>query len=409
MRTLLFNLFIKNWPRKLLALILAMILWITVNHMTTVTKNIHSIPVRVQNLPPNKTIENMLTNGYLSKRVTLSITGHKSVLDELSSKDLQVDIDASGQPDQWIAKITKKNLVCANPNLDIVKAITKISAPELIIKESNLITDKIPIYITPVGDAPEGYQYLDIWPYRLYVTVTGPEELVKRLKVRGQKLSFSLSDIRTAELNLLPSKFDEVSYFVPKIWKKISIPTLSDIPFEIDDPQAENLRIDFSKQHLIPIEVALPTSIFFPIKYSTTLNPETYTLATNSFIIKKNGIQMTGMPLYASNVSRLFLDIVKDHLRLVIVASPPSERETMLWSIQFVNPQELENQYVARLSRADDDAPHNSREEILRNRFRKFMNDFRLYTADNEKLNLKIVLQANTITATPITYAPHES
>ena len=36
----------------------------------------------------------------------------------------------------------------------------------------------------------------------------------------------------------------------------------------------------------------IPVTVFFPPKYSNTLNPETYTLATNDFIVKKNGIKM---------------------------------------------------------------------------------------------------------------------
>ena len=42
------------------------------------------------------------------------------------------------------------------------------------------------------------------------------------------------------------------------------------------------------------------------------------------------------------------------------------------------------------------------REEYLRNRFRGFMNSFRLYTPKNEKLSLKVEMQANTITVNPL-------
>lgn len=411
MRTLLTRLFIENWHRKLLSLILAMIIWMVVSHQMTVTKHVQNIPVRVENLPPQKTIENMQTNGLLNKRVTLTITANKSVMDELSGKDLEVLIDARGKPDQWISTITKKNLVSLNPDLDISKAITRVVPQEMFIKQSKLVTEKIPILVSqPIGESPKGYQFLDVWPYQLSITVTGPEETVKRLKARGQKLTFNLSDLSKNDLDALKSSqkqelSEEVSFFVPNSWKMINLPMLSDSPVEIDDPQARELRIDFSRQDLIPIKTSIPVMILFPPKFSSTLNPDTYTLATNDFLVKKNGIKMITQPLYAQGVSPLFVDIVKDMLQILIIAAPKTERNHLLWNCQFVYPHELEDRYVAKVmsdfhEEAGEIQPH-AREEYLRNRFRSYMNRFRLYTGKNKKLRLNIELQANTITVTP--------
>ncbi len=411
MKTLLRRLFIENWHRKLLSLILAMIIWMIINHQMTVTKHVHNIPVRVEHLPAEKTIENMQVNGILNKRITLTITANKSVMDDLTGKDLEVVIDARGKPDQWIATIGKKNLVSLNPDIDVGKAISRVVPYDLIIKQSKLITDKIPILVSqPIGEPPKGYQYLDIWPYQLHVTVTGPEETVKRLKARGQKLTFNLSDLTRNELDALQSGLrkdnaEEVSFYVPNAWKKINLPMLSDTPVEIDDPQAKELRIDFSRQDLIPIGVDIPVAIYFPPKYSATLNPDTYTLATNNFVVKKKGLKMITQPLYAQGVSKLFVDIVKEMLEIYLIAAPKNERETLLWTCQFAYPHELEDRYVARVmseshEEGGDVQPY-AREEYLRNRFRSYMNRFRLYTAKNQKLNLKIELQANTITVQP--------
>lgn len=408
MKTLLRRLFIENWHRKLLSLILATIIWLIINHQMTVTKHIQNIPVRVENLPAEKTIENMQVNGILNKRITLTITANKSIMDDLTGKDLEVVIDANGKPDQWIATIGKKNLVSLNPDIDINKAVSRVVPYDIIIKQSKLVTDKIPILISqPIGEAPKGYQYLDVWPYQLYVTVTGPEETVKRLKTRGQKLTFNLSDLTRNELDALQSPVkeesaEEVSFYVPNSWKKISLPMLSDTLVEIDDPQAKELRIDFSRQDLIPIGVEIPVAIYYPPRHSSTLNPDTYTLSTNNFIVKKNGLRMITQPLYAQGVSKLFVEIVKDMLQINLIAAPKSERETLLWTCQFAYPHELEDRYVAKVmseshEEGGDVQPY-AREEYLRNRFRNYMNRFRLYTAKNQKLKLKIELQANTIT-----------
>ena len=273
MISLLKRLFIENWQRKLISLILAMIVWIVVNHSMTVAKTVSNVPVRVTNLPPGQTIEGMLGNGTLNTKIHLNLSGNRALLEDISNKNLEVVIDASGQPNQWIANITKKNLFCTNPEIDLNKAIIRVSPQEMIVKQSKRVTEKVPLLIThPIGEAPKGYQFLDVWPYQLSLTVCGPEEAVKRLKTRGLKLTFNLSDITRAELDTLQSdkkggQVDEISFHVPNSWKKISIPQLSETPLEIDDPQAKALRIDFSRQDLLPIGTPLPVTVFFPPKY----------------------------------------------------------------------------------------------------------------------------------------------
>jgi len=411
MRTLILRLFIENWQRKLIALILAMIVWMVASHSMTVMKVVPNIPVRVLNLPPEKTIEGMQVNGLLNKRISLTLVGHKEALDEISSKDLEIEIDAKDKGHEWIATITKANLNSLNPKFDPLTMLSKVLPTEMIIRQSKLVTEKIPILVThPIGEAPKGYQFLDVWPYQLSTTVHGPEEAVKQLKNRGLKLTFNLNDITKADLDALQSSHegelsDEITFLVPDSWKKISLPQLSDTPIEIDDPQAHALRLDFSRQDLLPIAFPIPVTIFFPPKYANTLNPETYNLATSNFVIKKNGIKVFNAPLYAQGVSRLFLETVKDMVQVVIIASPKSERETLLWNAQFMYPHELENHYVAQVMAQSNDEvfdvqPH-LLEDYLRNRFRSYMNRFRLYTPDNRKLSLKIELLANSIAVTP--------
>lgn len=410
------TLFLDNWLRKLLSLILAMIIWMVVNHSMTSTKVVQNIPVRVVHLPPGKTIAGMQASGILHDRVTLSLQGNKSALDEISEKDLEVVLDAQGKPNEWVAVIGKKEIVSLNPDFNPLKAISKVTALEKTIKQSKLVTEKIPIMVTqPIGEAPKDYQCLDVFPYQLSVTVTGPEEAVKRLKARGGlKLTFNLADISKMELDTLQASVrqggstDEISYFVPNSWKKISIPSLSETPIEIDDVQAKGLRIVFSRQDLLPIGTPIPVTVFFPHKYSTTLNPETYTLATNDFIVKKNGVKMITAPLCAQGVSRRFLDLVKDRIQLVIVAAPKSEREHLLWNVQLIYASELEDRFVAKMiseasGELNDIQPY-LREDFLRNRFRSYMDRFRLYTPSNKKLHLDIVLQANSISAQAANY-----
>jgi hypothetical protein len=410
-KSLLIRLFAENWQRKLISLILSMVIWMIVHQSMTVTKLVANIPVRVINVPPGKTIEGMQANGTLSRRLNLTLTGNKAVLDDLSEKDLTIEVDASGKNDEWVAVIDKKNLVSENPEIQIEKMISKVAPMTMIVRPAKLTTEKIPVQVTePIGEAPKGYQFLDVWPYQLTLTVNGPEETVKKLKARGLKLTFNLNDISREELDaLLTSKkktqVDEVSFFVPNAWKKIVLSQLSDTPIEIDDPQAKALRIDFSRQDLLPLNASIPISLFYPQKSSHLLNPETLHLTQSDFISTKNGIHVINTPLYARGVSHLFLETVKDMIELVIVAAPKSERENLLWNVQFMYPQELEDRYVAKVMMASKEEAGevqlSLREDYLRNRFRNYMKSFRLYAPNQKKLGLKIEVQGNGVSVAP--------
>lgn len=398
MKSLLVYLFINNWQRKLVAVILAIVLWLLINHSMTVTKTIHNIPVKIIHLNAERTIEGMGANHVLNQRVSLVLTGNKAAFEHLTGSDIMVVVDVNGKGDEWVETIGKNNLVCLNPNLE-EKLISSVMPYEMLMRQNRMVTEKIMVLVTPpIGQPPHGYQYLDIWPYQLQQTIRGPESVVKELKARGCKLTFNLDDISEKELGHLNASVDAVSFLVPNAWKKISIPQLSESLIEIDDPQAEHLRIDFSKEDLLLIDAAVPITVYFPPKYSSTLNPEIYQIAVNNFIVKKNGMKIISTPLYAKGVSRLFLETVRDMIQLVVIASPVSEKEQLDWHVQFMYSQELEDRYVAKAMAIWND----SREELLRNRFRHYVNSFRLFTPNGKKLALKIELRSKAICINPI-------
>src|SRR6185503_9261266 len=94
----------------------------------TVTKTFTEIPVKVVNLPKSKTIVGLLPNDLLKKKLSLSVTGSKSVLEELDPQDLEIVINAKGREESWIAKIDKKSLISLSPNIDLKSAITEVHA-----------------------------------------------------------------------------------------------------------------------------------------------------------------------------------------------------------------------------------------------------------------------------------------
>jgi YbbR domain-containing protein len=406
------NFFLNNWERKVISLFLAIVIWMVVNHSLTTSKVLENVPVRLINIPAGMTVEGLQPNGMLSKKISLTMQGNKTELAEIVSNDIEIVLDAMDKSDDWLATITRKNLLSLNPDINLSKAIKRVVIQRLPINFTRLVTEKIPVVVTqPIGEAPRDYQFLDVWPYRLSMTVSGPEEVIKQLKAKGMNLTFNLNDITRTDLEAEEYKSDEVSFFVPDTWKQISIPSLSDRPFNIDDPQANELRIDFVRSDLHPIAKAIPITLFFPPEHSLTLNPETYSLALGGFVQQFHGIYLLKKSLYAKGVSHLFVELVQDMLEISILLSPKTEKKQLDWSVQFLNPRVLEDKYVSILmsddgDRSDDPSFIKRREEYLRGRFRHYMNRFQLYKSDREKFDLKVELQDQKIV---VEESPHEN
>ena len=156
MESIIHKLFFHQWQRKLVALLTAIIIWFFVNHSITSSKTLPSVPIRVINLPTDKTIQGLLPNGFLSKRTTLTLTGARNVIDQLETGDVEILLDVSNLPADGIVQVSKKNLVGLNPNINLPSNVTSISHPEFVIKMRPILTEQIPITIhPPLGDAPK--------------------------------------------------------------------------------------------------------------------------------------------------------------------------------------------------------------------------------------------------------------
>lgn len=422
-KTLLHKLFVENWQRKGISILLSVFIWFMVNQSLITSRTISNIPVRVINIPTGKTIVDLQSNGTLTKRVTLTLVGNKTLLDELTANDLEVviDLDHHKSSGEWYSTITRRNLISLNPDINLTKGISRVSPTNVHIRLTKLVSEKIPIFITqPIGEAPKGYQFLDIWPYQLSLNVSGPEEVVKRLKAKGIRLTFDLSDITKAELDNLRAKTDtkggdEITFYVPDSWKRVNIPLLSDTPIEIDDPKAKDLRIDFVRVSLLPIKSLVPISLYFPTEGLKHYNPKVVSLGSSPLVEKVENLDVFSKPLFAKGVTPLFVRVVEQMMQLSITVDPTKENQFLNWSVEFINPRLLEDRYVSlKMSDISDEQVRELqplvREEYLRNRFRSYMNRFQLFITEEQRLDLKITLENNKVQiAEGDTTLPHTS
>lgn len=411
METIWKRLFLENWPRKLVALIAAIVVWLFVNNSIIETKIIPNVPIKIVNLPPDKTVIGLLPNGTMSKRVILTISGTKDIIDQLEPEDLEVvlDADASNGHDEWIVNITKKNLINLNPSIDFLGHITNVDHNELVIKLSRLVKAKIPITIQPpAGDPPPGYEYLDYWPQKLTQEISGPEEEIQKLKTKGFDLTFDISEITKAELDTIqssPGNFsdDEIRFIVPKQWKQIPIPFHNYALEDINDPEAQHMRVYFLRKQTLAVDKELPIDVFYPLPTSDLINPDNTKIAAGKYVDFKNGIPIFKVPLYVKDVSKLFLNIVRENMQITLVAAPPKARDTLDWSLDIINPNQLEDTYVAFLitklgnDKSGQENLPKKREVLIRKRFREYLQRVRLYSSEEQKLKVESVVEENKI------------
>lgn len=397
------SLLFKQWKRKLFALFLSVFLWFVVNHSLTTTRTLLNIPIKVINLPPSLTIEGLQSSGRLSKKINITLVGNKTLLNVIQPSDLEIVIDAESQTEQWPVSITKKNLHSLNPDLDFSMDISKVVYQPFTLQLSKLITEKINVYVTaPIGEAPRGYQFLDIWPYKLELTVTGPEEVIKKARHRDLKLNFNLSEVSKKQLDMLSQnheegKCDVVSFPIPESWKTVSIPSISDTPIMINDPQAKLLRFDFIRYEYLPIETKIPIQFFYHSSLLRLYSPQEIVIVNSEPIQFQKGIYYLDLPLYATGVDKVFLEIVKDHIEILVDVNSEL-RKPLNWSVQVVSAQKLEDEYVeyflSELDEEDTRLMHfNQRQEYLRNRFRSYMHRLRLININGSKLSINFKLE----------------
>lgn len=114
MKKIFHSFFIDNWQRKLVSLILAIIIWLLVNNSLITRKTYPNVRVRVANVPKGMRIIGVSPDGFLERRISLRIEGHKKFLDDLTQDDIQIVLNAHDKEPLWIANINKNQIVFLN-------------------------------------------------------------------------------------------------------------------------------------------------------------------------------------------------------------------------------------------------------------------------------------------------------
>lgn len=219
------NLFRKNLPVKILALIASIIMWgYVMNEENPSVNGRYTVPVEIINAPEGYDV-NMGV-----REVTLKVRAPRSLMAAANESDFKAVIDLSGDTegeyDEKIRTVIPQGFELLGMSDDTVHVTMEA-----------LIAHGVPVDIVVNGKAAHGMELGEITPSQQYVNVYGPRHLVDSIvKASGKiKLADNNSDFTmrvkltavTADgeninnLAVLPGELDVTVQLVPGEGKKI--------------------------------------------------------------------------------------------------------------------------------------------------------------------------------------------
>lgn len=273
------NLFRKNLPVKILALIAAIIMWgYVMNEENPSVNGRYTVPVEIVNAPEGYDV-NMGV-----REVTLKVRAPRSLMAAAHESDFKAVIDLSGDTegeyDEKIRTVIPQGFELLGMSDDTVHVTMEA-----------LIAHGVPVDIVVNGKAAQGMELGEIKPTQQYVNVYGPRHLVDSIvKASGKiKLADNNSDFTmrvkltavTADgeninnLAVLPGELDVTVQLVPGEGKKIVPvkPTVSGIlpegyvlgeitvqPNQVEVAGANKTLADIKNVETIPISLHGVTS-----------------------------------------------------------------------------------------------------------------------------------------------------
>ena len=246
MGRLLKNLIVKNSALKFFSLILAIFLWFFVMGEKKAEFSFSDVPLVLINKPAG-----LVITDRTAEKISLRVSGSRTVLATLSSSTVKATIDLSG---------VKPGTTTVNDLIDKVKLpngtkITRISPAEFSLTLEPLVTKKVPVHLNIKGDPQEGYEisHSSVIPEFVEVSLAKSE-------------SKELQKVMTAPLDISGAKED--------IEKEIAL-----VLTDLDPPRtvsSKKVKVSLSISEKI-IERILPNITVEVVnnRYETTVVPST--------------------------------------------------------------------------------------------------------------------------------------
>jgi YbbR domain-containing protein len=162
----------KNWPYKILAILLAVIMWYFVVGEERAEVGL-TVPLELINIPRDLIVVNNVVHG-----IEIRVNGPSSLVRSLAGESLSKRLDLSNTKAGTVSfSITSEGI----PLPRGVK-ITRINPTQVVVVLQKLMTQKIIVKPRIVGRPAPGYEIASIQVNNPQVEIAGPEEVVKNIE-----------------------------------------------------------------------------------------------------------------------------------------------------------------------------------------------------------------------------------
>ncbi len=162
----------NNWPYKVLAILLAVIMWYFVVGEERAEVGL-TVPLELINIPRDLIVVNNVVHG-----IDIRVNGPRSLVRSLAAESLSKRLDLSNTKAGTVSfSITSEGI----PLPRGVK-ITRITPTQVIVVLQKLMTQKITVKPRIVGKPAPGYEIASVQVNNPQVEIAGPEEVVKNIE-----------------------------------------------------------------------------------------------------------------------------------------------------------------------------------------------------------------------------------
>jgi len=205
---------VGNGRLKLFSIAFACGLWLFVNYAERDAEKTLVVPVEFNNLPPQ-----LMINGDRDEYVDLRLRGPRSLLSQLNSKKLKLDL-RDVRPGMASFRITSDML-----NLPRGVQLVRISPAQVNLSIAQIIKRTLPVQLELVGKPPRGYSVKETEVNPETIEVTGPAPQVDKLHtVLTDTLDLStLTQPLTREVALRGPEEGFVSYSRDRVHVRVDV------------------------------------------------------------------------------------------------------------------------------------------------------------------------------------------
>jgi YbbR domain-containing protein len=163
---------VRNIFFKILALVLAVILWFLVVGEERAEVGL-TIPLELVNMPRDLIVVNNLTQG-----IDIRVNGPRSLIRSLTTRNLSKSLDLSN------SKAGTVNFPISSEGIRLPRgvAITRIHPTQVVVVLQKQAKKTIPVKVRIIGRPANGYEVDSVKIRPEEVEVAGPEEVIKELE-----------------------------------------------------------------------------------------------------------------------------------------------------------------------------------------------------------------------------------